>query len=208
MPVPAKPARKTRIRNPRQTRARLLEATAGLLAQKGADGLSIKEAAQVANVSRGVAYQHFRDRDHLLSEAKVWIMERLMESSLEARTASMEENVSNVARLVLSNREAASLFLADALAGRVLAKEHPFNQLLSTMLSEFKKKGEGRAGMDVEVLSCILLGAVASMVMLGTRQAGDDVDDLATRFGREFSLMLREGIFAPSRRGASKSGTS
>jgi AcrR family transcriptional regulator len=196
MPPKSKPVAKARIRNPRITRARLLEATAGLLADKGPDALSLKEAARVAKVSRGVAYQHFRDRDHLLSEAKAWISERLIESSREARATSMEESVANVARTVLSNRDASSLFLADALAGRVLDGTHPLSRLMTQMLDDFTKSGVGRPGIDVEVLSSILLGAVASMVMQGHQRGGDDVEKTAVRFGREFSLMLRQGIFA------------
>ncbi|HEY9546386.1 MAG TPA: TetR/AcrR family transcriptional regulator, partial [Solimonas sp.] len=71
---------KTRTRNPEQTRAKLLQATIDLLADKGADALSLKEAARIAKVSRGVAYQHFQDRDHLLREAKAWLSDRLIDS--------------------------------------------------------------------------------------------------------------------------------
>lgn len=197
MPVKRKPSPAPRIRNPRITRARLLEATAGLLAAKGADALSIKEAARVAKVSRGVAYQHFRDRDHLLSEAKAWLADRLMESSRAAQPTSVEESVRNHARLVLENREAASLFLADALAGRVLDDEHPLSRQLTEMLRGFTTSGVGRPGIDVQVLSSILLGAMASMVMLGHRSDADDVESLAARFAHEFTLMLTQGIFAP-----------
>src|SRR3546814_6819334 len=63
-PLPMKKSApsKTRTRNPEQTRAKLLQATIDLLADKGADALSLKEAARIAKVSRGVAYQHFQDR--------------------------------------------------------------------------------------------------------------------------------------------------
>jgi AcrR family transcriptional regulator len=199
--VRAKISRKpVRIRNPRQTRARLLHATVGLLARRGVDGLSVKEVARVANVSRGVAYQHFRDRDHLMREAKAWISGQLLESSRAARPSSMEEQVGSIARLVMSNRDAANLFLADAVAGRVLADDHPLRQLLGQMHHELEASGEARKGIDVEVFSCIMLGAVASMLMLSHRVRGNDVDSAASRFGREFSLLLRQGIFAPRSR--------
>src|SRR3546814_21175007 len=81
-PLPMKKSApsKTRTRNPEQTRAKLLQATIDLLADKGADALSLKEAARIAKVSRGVAYQHFQDRDHLLREAKAWLSDRLIDS--------------------------------------------------------------------------------------------------------------------------------
>jgi len=109
-----KPTGKKRIRNPKQTRAKLLQATIGLVADNGAETLSLKEAARVANVSRGVAYQHFEDRDHLLREAKTWIAGQLLESVKEVHSFSMEESVNHVARLVLNNREATRLLVADA----------------------------------------------------------------------------------------------
>src|SRR3546814_8466211 len=49
-PLPMKKSApsKTRTRNPEQTRAKLLQATIDLLADKGADALSLKEAARIA----------------------------------------------------------------------------------------------------------------------------------------------------------------
>mgnify|MGYP006146286733 CR=1 FL=1 len=121
-------ARKPRIRNPVLTRARLLQATVELLAQKGADGLSIKEAAELAQVSRGVAYQHFKHRDHLLREAKTWMTERVLESIQTSDVAAPDDVLLHTARLVLQNRDAATLLMSDAIAGRELSasmRRHP-----------------------------------------------------------------------------------
>ena len=82
---------KPRIRNPQQTRAKLLKATADLVAAKGSDALSLKEAARVAKVSRGVVYQHFDDREHLLREAQSWLLKQLTESVKAMDSRTMEE---------------------------------------------------------------------------------------------------------------------
>jgi AcrR family transcriptional regulator len=71
--------KKKRIRNPVETRAKLLKATMELVAENGAAALSLKEAARRAKVSRGVAYLHFEDRGQLLEEARSWIAEGLQE---------------------------------------------------------------------------------------------------------------------------------
>src|SRR6266404_9450021 len=70
---------KVRTRNPMETRAKLLQATIDLIAEKGPDALSLKEAARRAKVSRGVAYLHFVDRDELMSKARSWISDQLQE---------------------------------------------------------------------------------------------------------------------------------
>ena len=196
--------RKVRIRNPALTRSRLLQATVEILAQKGADGLSIKEAATLAKVSRGVAYQHFEDREHLLSEAKGWITERMLESMQNANPASADDLLLHMARLILTNRDAATLLISDAIAGRDLSMTHPLNQLLVRLLAQMKSSGQARADLDLEVLSYIFLGMVSTLVML-SRLPASDTEMLAQRFTREFSAFMRQGIFeqlpaAPSRR--------
>lgn len=199
-------ARKPRIRNPALTRARLLQATVEILAQKGPDGLSIKEAASLANVSRGVAYQHFEHREHLLREAKGWITERLLESIANNGVARSDDVLLHATRLLLENRDAAALLVSDALAGRDLSPEHPINRLVRQSLQELQRTGEARANLDVEILSYIFLGMTSTLVML-SRLPGTDAEDLAQRFTRELSNFMRQGIFAepaaadtPSRR--------
>ncbi|PPE74258.1 hypothetical protein C3942_09520 [Solimonas fluminis] len=198
MREPSKPAaRKPRIRNPVQTRARLLRATVELLARKGPDGLSIKEAAELAEVSRGVAYQHFEDREHLLREAKGWITERLIESMQNSGVAVADDVLLHTARLVLKNRDAATLLISDAIAGRDLSPEHPINRLLRLSLERLKSAGEARADIDTDMLSYIFLGMTSTLVML-SRIPGSDPEALAQRFTRELSAFMRQGIFSPS----------
>lgn len=193
----APPPRKTHIRNPVQTRARLLQATVELLALKGPDALSIKEAAQLANVSRGVAYQHFTDRDHLLREAKGWITERLLESIQNSSVASADDVMLHVARLMIENRDAAALLVADAVAGRELSSEHPINRMVIQTLKHMQRTGEARADLDIEMLTYIFLGMTSTLVML-SRLPDSNPDALAQRFARELSNLIRQGIFAPT----------
>ena len=198
MNKPAEPTpRKTHIRNPVQTRERLLQATVELLALKGPDALSIKEAAQLANVSRGVAYQHFTDRDHLLREAKGWITERLLESVQYSSVASADDVMLQTARLVMQNRDAATLLIADAIAGRELSTDHPINRMVRQTLKHMQSTGEARADLDVEILSYIFLGMTSTLVML-SRLPDSDHEQLAQRFTRELSNFLRHGIFSPT----------
>ncbi|MFA5939497.1 MAG: TetR/AcrR family transcriptional regulator [Sinimarinibacterium sp.] len=188
-------ARKPRIRNPVLTRARLLQATVELLAQKGVDGLSIKEAAELAQVSRGVAYQHFKHRDHLLAEAKGWITERVLESMRDANVAAADDVLLHTARLVLQNRDAATLLISDGIAGRELSPDHPINRMVRQSLEQLKLTGEARADLDTEILSYIFLGMISTLAML-SRIPGANTEALAQRFTKELSGFMRQGIFA------------
>ena len=189
-------AKKKRIRNPVQTRAKLLQATIELVTEKGAAALSLKEAARRANVSRGVAYMHFEDRDQLLSEAKIWISEGLQEGIKRfGKTGSLHDRTLYNTKLVLSHPEAAKLMIAAAMAGTDLAREHPLHKLVLNMLKELKANGQVRADIDLEIMTYIAFGSIASTIMLGEQHKTDDVDELAERFTKEWNRILRDGIF-------------
>jgi AcrR family transcriptional regulator len=199
-----KPGKKPRVRNPAQTRAKLLGATIDLLAHRGADGLSMKEVARAANVSRAVAYQHFADRDHLLREAKSWLSDRLLDSVKDLDSSSMEAQVNSVAKVVLRNREAYRVLIADALAGKDVDSDHPLHKVVGRMLEHSKASGDARDDIDVEILSFIMIGSIATLVMLSWRSDEAGVDDLAARFTDEWGRILRQGILMKSKRSPRK----
>jgi AcrR family transcriptional regulator len=199
-----KPGKKPRVRNPAQTRAKLLRATIDLLAHRGADALSMKEVARAANVSRAVAYQHFADRDHLLREAKSWLSDRLLDSVKDLDSSSMEAQVNSVAKVVLRNREAYRVLIADALAGKDVDSEHPLHKVVGRMLEHSKASGGARDDIDVEILSFIMIGSIATLVMLSWRSDEAGIDGLAARFTDEWGRILRQGIFMKAKRSPRK----
>ena len=194
--MPRETRKKVRVRNPIQTRAKLLQATIDLIADKGVDALSLKEAAKKANLSRGVAYQHFKDRDHLLREAKRWISNRLQDGVTQFVGASTHDRVISTTKLVLENLDASKLLIADALAGRDLDPDHPLYKLVVKMLKQLIASGKARADMDLEIMTYIMLGTIATTIMLGEQHKGGDLGALAERFTNEWRHMLRDGIFA------------
>jgi AcrR family transcriptional regulator len=192
-----KPARnKKRTRNPAQTRLKLLQATVDLVADKGPDALSLKAATRRAKLSRGVAYQHFRDRNHLLSEVKSWISDRLADGVRQLEAAPIEERTRYGARLVLNNRKAAKLMIVDALAGKNFSTHHPLYKLVRKMLRESLANGVIRKDVDLEVLIYIMLGTNATMLMLGETHKSVASNDLADRFAAEWSHILTRGILS------------
>jgi AcrR family transcriptional regulator len=189
--------KKKRTRNPLKTRAKLLQATIDLVGEKGAEALSLKEAALRANVSRGAAYMHFDDRDQLLSEAQTWISERLQEGVKRFdRSASMHDRILYTTKLVLEHPEASKLMITAALAGKDLDPQHPLYKLVSKMLKQHTASGIARAGIDLEIMTYIQLGSIATTIMLGEQHRGGDLNELAERFTNEWIRILRGGIFA------------
>ncbi len=198
-------AKKHRNRNPAETRTKLLQATIDLVSDKGPEAVSLKEAAQKANLSRGVAYLHFKDRDHLLREANSWISNRLQESVKGLKGASLHEHVLDTTKLVLENLEASKLMIVSAMTGKDLDANHPLFKLVKKMLREFIVDGEARGDIDVEIMTYIMLGTISTIVMLGEQKKGADRDTLAGRFAIEWSRVLRRGIFAKGSRAGEQS---
>lgn len=195
MPRKPKPKAK-RTRNPRITRAKLLQATIELVSEKGAAALSLKEAAIRAKVSRGVAYMHFDDRDQLLREAKTWIAEGLQEVVKRFdKNASLRERTYHSTKIVLDHPEATKLLLMAAMDGEDLNRDHPLYQLVLGMLKELKTSGKLRPDIDLEILTYITFGSIASTIMLGAQRKGDDLGLLAERFAEGWSRILTGGIF-------------
>ena len=188
------------MRNPVQTRAKLLQAAIDLVANEGAGALSLKEVAKKANLSRGVAYQHFKNRDHLLREAKNWISSRLQDGVTRFVGASLHDRVIYTTKLVLDNPEASKLLIADALAGRDLDPDHPLYKLVLKMLKQLIASGKARADMDLEIMTYIMLGTIATTIMLGAQHRPSDRDALAERFTNEWRHILRDGILTQDAR--------
>ncbi|GAA3731642.1 TetR/AcrR family transcriptional regulator [Spinactinospora alkalitolerans] len=73
------PARSPRRRGsgPGDTRARLMAAASELLAQGGADAVTLRAVGERVGVSRTAPYRHFRDKEDLLSAVAAQGFERL-----------------------------------------------------------------------------------------------------------------------------------
>jgi AcrR family transcriptional regulator len=187
-----------RIRNPVVTRAKLLQATIELVSEKGAAALSLKEAANRANVSRGVAYLHFEDREQLLQEAKTWISEGLQTGVTQFNeNTSLHDRTFHTTKIVLNHPEASKLLIDAAMAGTDLDRGNPLYKLVLNLIKELKANGRSRPDIDVEIMTYIMFGSIAATLMLGAQRKGDDIDWLAERFANEWDNMMEKGMFAP-----------
>lgn len=193
-----KMVRKVKItRNPQQTRARLLQAAVDLAADEGSAGVSMKAAARRAHLSRGAAYQHFKDSGHMLSAAKRWISDRLAAGVETIGVLPLEDRVRNSALDMLNNPEAAKLLIADALSEDGRAHRRIFNMVLES-LNQFKANGIVRADVDAEVLTYISLASNVAALMLHYARRKDSNELTADRFAKEWVALLRRGLFSKS----------
>jgi len=185
-----------RPNNPEETRAMLLNATIELVAAKGLYAVSVLDVARRAKVSRGIAYHHYKDRDHLLREAMNLVAHRLEVGVKRLDGASLHDRVLYSTKFVFENPEICKLMMADALVGKTLDRGHPMVQLDIKMLRDLISRGQARAGLDAEIVTYIALGSIGAALMLREQHKDGDMDALAERFTNEWISILGSGIFA------------
>jgi AcrR family transcriptional regulator len=86
--MPKAMPRERRRRDPDGTRSAILDAAQSILAQDGAEALSVSRVANLAGVNRGTAYQHFLAKEDLIEAT----MERVSHQLLEAVFEETEDN--------------------------------------------------------------------------------------------------------------------
>ncbi len=181
-----------RIRNPQLTRAKILNATLELVAEKGVEALSMKEAAKRAGVSRSVAYMHFDDRDHLLKVANSTVSERLMSemTSFDAND-TLYERVFNLAKVILENPEAAKILMVDSINGFRLNRDDPLFTTVYDILKELQTLGVFSSEADIEVSTYIQLSSIMTVLLLREQYKEASVTEIAERYTKEWSRMLK-----------------
>jgi AcrR family transcriptional regulator len=191
-----------RTRDPAKNRAKLVRATIELVVEKGAAALTLAEAARRAKVSRGTAYKLFGNRERLLNKSRDSVAERLRDGLKQIdKDASLRVRTLYSTKVILSHPEASKIMIESAMAGTDLGREHPLYELLLKRLKQLKKSGRARAGIDLEISAYIMLGSIASTIMLGAQHKGEDVNWLAERFAGEWNRLLQEGIFVTPEHG-------
>ena len=78
----AKP-RERRRRDPEGTRTAILDAAQSILAEDGAEALSVSRVANLAGVNRGTAYQHFLAKEDLIEATMERVSHQLLDAVFE-----------------------------------------------------------------------------------------------------------------------------
>lgn len=93
-------------RRVRRSRAALMRAAVELVSERGTTAVPVADIAEAADVSRQVLYQHFGDRDSLLLEAALDLLEHSLRPTLpdESSAASSRDHVLILARHFVEHR--------------------------------------------------------------------------------------------------------
>ena len=199
--VPTKRAR--RKRDPEGTREAILEAAREVLAQDGKEGVSVAQVAQRAGVNRGTAYQHFQTREQLIEATAAWASERLFRTvfgdpEVAARQAvgsvNVEEVMAHLAEFAMENPEIGRVWLFELLTSR-RPSDDPFWQKFVYNLERFAKTELAQPGVDVEVLSVLVLAGTFTWPVWARAHArtAKERQQMSKRFAHELLRMSLHG---------------
>ena len=197
-----------RSRDPVATRAAILEATCTLLAKDGPEGISLSEVALLAGVNRGTAYQHFADREQLISETLAYVSDKLYRAVLgdpeapqrAVETVDMFGVTENLARFAMDNPELCRVWLLQILSAPEPTAD-PFWREYAGSIGRFAETELAQPGIDVEVFSIITLAGHFLWPVWARAHSHGEAERaaLAHRFAREMFRLSLHGTLRPDK---------
>lgn len=170
-------SRRERKRNPENTRAAILEAAKCVLAQDGAEGLSVSSVAHHAGVDRGTVHRYFQGKEDLIRATLDWVGHQLVDAvylgdsgiggpnviasginlpNLPDFISSMAAFNLRLAECAIDNPEIGRIWLYD-----VLSREDPtedvFYKRFLQGLRDLSESDASENNIDVEVLAVVIL---------------------------------------------------
>ncbi len=205
-----------RKRDPESTRIAILEAAKTILAQDGAEGLSVSSVAKLAGVNRGTAYQHFEVKEDLVRATLDWVSHQLLDAVFEGGDLDgeppeglptpdlehlpevingMAEFNLRVAEYAIDNPDIGRIWLYDVLS-RSDPKEDVFYKRFAQALQNLADTDASHEDMDVEVLSVVMLtGYFLWPVWVRSHARSKKArKKMAVRFAREVMRLAMHGI--------------
>lgn len=167
----------------------LLEASLALVAGKGVEAFSLREAARAVGVSPAAAYRHFADKDALLSELAQLGTLRLAEG--------MERAIARIPGKPGSAEHAVAVFAAVGLAYIEFAVQHPahFRVMFGPWCERTSGpplRGEGEPRDPYGILVDALDGLVTAGVVQAQARAGAEI--AAWAFVHGLASLIVDGV--------------
>jgi AcrR family transcriptional regulator len=214
---PAQP-RQRRKRDPESTRISILEAAKTILAQDGAEGLSVSSVAQLAGVNRGTAYQHFQVKEDLVRATLDWVSHQLLDAVFEGWDTQGErpegfpepdlEHLPDVidsmssfnlrlAEYAIDNPDIGRIWLYDVLS-RKNPKDDVFYKRFELALKEMAMSDATKDDMDTEVLAVLMLTGYFLWPVWVRSHASSKRERkvMAQRFANEVMRLSMHGVFS------------
>ena len=212
---PIKP-RQRRKRDPESTRIAILEAAKTILAQDGAEAMSVSRVANLAGVNRGTAYQHFQVKEDLIAATLEWVSLQLLEAVFEEPEVEAAENPEHLdpdqahlpevikrmgrftirlAEYAVENPDIGRIWLYD-----VLAKKNPredvFYKRFEQAIQTLADSDASEEGIDVEALAVLMLTGYFLWPVWVRSHASTKKQrqEMARRFSREVLRLSMHGV--------------
>lgn len=185
------PAPRRRHRSYTDSHRQMIETAVRLISEQGAASLSITDVARAMGIDRTTVYYHFKDREALIAEVKVWAAAALVKAF--DFDGPVEERIDYTTRYVLENPELVKLWIDDFIAPGDIRTSFPF---WDAMMEGFRPKSEDPAsGIDAEVYFINLLtSAIIGPRVFKNRVCPDaDIDTVVRRFRVERLRLLKSG---------------
>jgi AcrR family transcriptional regulator len=137
------------------THKEMLETAVSLIAEKGAEAVSIAALARAMGINRTTVYYHFESKEKLIEEVKTWSSEQLA-SAFEPERPRLER-MEHIYRFVLENPELLKMWIDDALNDGDIRRLYPhWDELVRGMHQHFSGTRSADV-IDAEVFCINLL---------------------------------------------------
>jgi len=204
--------RTRRKRDPERTREAILEAAREVLAQDGKEGVSVVQVARRAGVNRGTAYQHFQTREQLIEATASWVSDKLYTAVFGDPALDREKREQpvdaldveavngNLAAFAMENPELGRIWLFEVLSSKLPAND-PFWRHYESTFKRFAKSALAQPGIDVEVVSVLLLsGAFIWPVWVRAHaRTAKERQQMMKRYAREILRLTLHGTLRPEK---------
>ena len=215
--MPTSKPRQRRKRDPQSTRTSILEAAKTILAQDGAEGLSVSSVAKLAGVNRGTAYQHFPVKEDLIRATLDWVSYQLLDAVFEGWDSegkrpegfpapdfknlpdvidSMAAFNQRLAEYAIENPDIGRIWLYDVLS-RKNPKDDVFYKRLELALREIAGSDATHNDMDTEVQAVLMLAGYFLWPVWVRAHASSKKERkaMAARFATELTRFSMRGVF-------------
>lgn len=190
------------------SRERVLKTAAQVFAEKGYAGTTMRTVAERASLQAGSLYYHYRSKEELI-EAVLSMGLRGVADAVRLAVAAVPETASARERIdtaILAHLTSLVEYGDYALASRRLLGQVPprirrkhidlrdeYGDFWLALLETAQRSGELRQGADLHLARTFTLGAM-NYALEWYRPGGKPLKEI----GREFSLMICDGIFSGS----------
>jgi AcrR family transcriptional regulator len=193
--LPASTTGRSRRRDYEDNRRRILAAARLILAERGAEALTVSEVAQRAGINRSTAYQHFRTRDALAAAVMAEVAEELTGKLVE--TEALWGQVDEMSLFFVDHPELARLMVHQLLSESPLP-ERAWRSYLGEV-RRIARSRDAQSGIDAEMLGQVLMcvGILWPLLARAHYEDAPAVRRATRRMARELRRLLLHGVLRP-----------